>query len=198
MLAAAATQTASSYNWYDVVVIIALAYGVWSGIRTGLTGELIRAAGWVLTVTLAVRFYQPVGQWLSGKLNMETEVGHLVAFIAIALGMYAVQVMVRTLVHKRVKRFKFGAVLENVGGGTAGAVRMALVMTCLSVMLCLIRSPFWHQQVGKNSAFGSYVTGRFPAVAAMVEKKFPETMWFSKELKRPDDPGIPEDKLKKP
>ena len=32
---------AISYNWYDAVVLVALLYGLWSGIRTGLaeTGQ---------------------------------------------------------------------------------------------------------------------------------------------------------------
>jgi uncharacterized membrane protein required for colicin V production len=190
MFATTTAHAASSFNWFDVVVLIGLGYGAWSGIRTGLTGELIRGIGWILTVVLALHFYQPLGLWLSDKISVTREFGHLVAFISITFIMYLIQLAIRSAVHKRVKRFKFGVVLENVGGFIAGLVRMLLVMTFLSVMLCLMRSPFWHQQVGINSAFGSYVASQFPAVEEMVYKRFPEKLWFSEDLKRPDDPGI--------
>jgi uncharacterized membrane protein required for colicin V production len=194
---AAASSSAGSFNWYDVLVAIALIYGMWSGVRTGLTGELIRGAGWIATVVVGLHFYQPFGQWFAETFQTALEFGHLMAFGSIIAGMYFLQLGIRALVHKRVKRFKFGAVLENLGGGVAGGVRMILVMVCLSVFLCLVRSPFWHQQVGKDSQFGSYVVSRFPAVAAMLKKKFPEKLWFSEDLKRRDDPDIPDDKPKK-
>jgi hypothetical protein len=53
-----------------------------------------------------------------------------------------------------------------------------------------MRSPFWHQQVSKDSVFGSYVVAQFPAVGAVVRKQFPETLWFMKDLKRRDEPDV--------
>jgi len=42
------------WNWYDWVVAVALLYGVWSGVRNGLLGELIWMVGAILMVIGAV------------------------------------------------------------------------------------------------------------------------------------------------
>jgi uncharacterized membrane protein required for colicin V production len=177
-------------NWYDAVVAAALLWGVWSGVRTGLSGEILRVAGWVLTVALAVRFYPVAGGWLKQRTALAAEVANLVAFVSIAVAVYLVSVAVRLAMHRWMTKLKLTATLENLGGGVAGVVRMAVVMACVTLMLCLLRSPFWHEQVGKNSRFGSYVVGRFPAVAAMLEKNFPETLWMLKDFKRRPEPAV--------
>jgi uncharacterized membrane protein required for colicin V production len=52
-------------NWYDVVVVIALLYGVWSGVRAGLTGEVIRVVGLILMVVVALASYQSAGDCMA-------------------------------------------------------------------------------------------------------------------------------------
>jgi hypothetical protein len=58
------------------------------------------------------------------------------------------------------------------------------------VILTLTRSPFWHEEIARDSRFGAFVVRQFPAVAAMAEKQFPEKMWFLKDLKRREEPNI--------
>ena len=64
---------------------------------------------------------------------------------------------------------------------------MVVIMAWLSVILTLTRSPFWHEEIARNSRFGAFVVRQFPAVA---EKQFPEKMWFLKDLKRREEPNI--------
>jgi uncharacterized membrane protein required for colicin V production len=179
-------------NWYDLLIVAALIYGVWNGVRTGLSGEIIRVIGLVLMVLLALSFYIPVGKWLQQRTQWAEEPANLAAFLGIAIGVYLISVIARVTAHRWMKKLSFTAAVENVGGGAAGLLRMAVIMAWVSVGLSLTRSEFWHHEVAHESKFGSYVVEQFPAVAAVVEKQFPEKMWFLQKLKRRAEPTADE------
>jgi len=179
-----------AFNWYDFVVLVALVYGLWSGIRTGLSGEIIRVLALLLMVALALNFYAPIGAWLKTRTGLVEEVANLTAFIGIALVVYAVSLVLRRLIQRRTRKLAFAAMLENVGGAVAGVLRMLVVMAWVTVILSLVRSPFWHKHVAHESQFGAFVVKQFPAVKAMTEKQFPEEFIFFRDLRRPADPGI--------
>ena len=184
-------------NWYDVVVAVALIYGIWSGVRNGLTGELIMLAGYVLMVVLALHWYVAAGRGLCDLTGMTEELSGLVAFVGIALAVYLLARLVRTVTHRWMKKVTFAAHVEIIGGGVAGWVRMTAIMFWVTIMLCLVRSPVWHEQVGRNSLVGRWVISKFPLVAANVEKQFPEKMWFLQTIKRPKELNPDEDIPKK-
>lgn len=175
-------------NWYDVVVLGALLYGAWSGVRKGFSGEIIRVIGLVAMVFLALSFYIPVGHWLQQVTGWAEEPANLAAFLAIAVSVYVVAAFVGARIHRRLKKGPFTATVENIGGMLAGVVRMAVVMAWVSVALSLVRSEFWHREISRESKFGSYVVAQFPAVAAMAEKEYPEKLWFLQKLKRRAEP----------
>ncbi|MGD0649742.1 MAG: CvpA family protein [Verrucomicrobiia bacterium] len=177
-------------NWYDCVVLAALVYGIWSGVITGFSGEIIRVLGLLLMVALALHFYIPAGKWLQGVTGLVEEPANLIAFVAIAVPVYLISLLVRLLVHRRMKKMQFTAAVEDIGGGVAGLLPMVVIMAWLSVILMLTRSPFWHEEIARNSRFGAFVVRQFPAVAAMAEKQFPEKMWFLKDLKRREEPNV--------
>jgi membrane protein required for colicin V production len=175
-------------NWYDFVVVVALLYGVWSGLRAGLTGEIIRVVGLVLMIVLAAEFYLPVGNWLHEHSPLGQDVSYLIAFVGIAVVVHLIALAARLATHKRMQKLKFAAMVENVGGSLAGVIRMAVIMTWLTILLCLSNSGFWHHTVGEESRFGSFVINQLPAVNNMVKRSFPEKSWLT-DLKRAPEPN---------
>lgn len=171
-----------------MVVVGALLYGVWSGLRKGFSGEMFRVVGLILMVVFALGFYIPVGQLVKAATGWAEEPANLAAFVGIAMGVYLAAAVMGRRIHRRMEKGRFAAVVENVGGVLAGMVRMAIVMAWVSVALSLTRSEFWHHEVAHKSRFGSYVVEQFPAVAAMVDKQFPEKMWPLQNLKRRPEP----------
>jgi uncharacterized membrane protein required for colicin V production len=186
-----------AFNWYDLVVVVALLYGLWSGTRTGLSGEIIRVLALLLMIAAALHFYQPLGAWLSARSGLVKEVADLVAFVGIALLIYAVSLLLRAWIQRRRRKFVFGAAIENTGGALAGLLRMVAIMAWVTVILSLMRSPFWHQHVARESAFGAFVVKQLPAVKAVTEKQFPENFLLFRDLRRPEDPDPVADGPKK-
>ncbi len=180
-------------NWYDFVVIVALLYGAWSGLRAGLTGEIIRVIGLVLMVVLAFQFYLTVGNWLQTHSSLSAETANLIAFVSIAVAVHLIALATRLATHRRMQKLKFTALLENVGGSLAGVVRMIVIMAWLTAFVFLWGNDFWRRAVGEQSRFGSFVAEQVPAVKAMVEKSFPEKKTrLLPDLKRRPEPNYEE------
>jgi len=155
-------------NWYDIVVVGALFYGVWSGIHAGLTGEIIRVVGLVLMIVLASEFHESVGNWLRENFSLSDDAAQLVAFVGIAVVVYLITLAIRLRTAKRMQELKVAPLLENVGGGFAGGIRMVLIMAWVTVALNLSMNGFMADQVGVGSRFGSLVLDQLPALRAAM------------------------------
>lgn len=179
-------------NWYDVVVAGALLYGVWSGLRTGLTGEIIRVVGLVLMIALALTLYQPVGDWIWRHSQLTNDTAHLVAFVSIAVVVYLISVAARLATRRHMKEYKFSVLLENVGGAFAGVVRMTVIMSWLTVVLVLSGGDFLQRSANVESRFGSFVVRQLPELASIQQKSMPKNMWFMQDSKRRPEPNYDE------
>jgi uncharacterized membrane protein required for colicin V production len=179
-------------NWYDLVVVVALLYGVWSGLRAGLMGEIIRVIGLVLMIVLALELYQPAGDWLKNHSQLSDEAAHLLAFVSIAAVVYLISLAARLAMHRRMQQLKLGALVENVGGAFAGVVRMTVIMAWVTVVLSLSGGEFLRRSVGAESRFGSFVVGQLPALKSVVGKSLPRNMWLMQDLKRRAEPNYEE------
>ena len=176
-------------NWYDIVVIVALIYGAWSGLRAGLTGEIIRVIGLVLMIVLAFQFYEPFGNWLQLHSALNVEAANLVAFVSIAVVVHLIALAARLATHRRMQKLKLAALMENVGGSLAGVVRMLVIMAWVTGFLCLAGNDFWRHQVGEQSRFGSFVSEQVPTVKAMLGQGSTEgKTGFLPDLKRRPEP----------
>lgn len=180
------------WNWYDVLVIAALIYGVFAGVRNGFSGEVLLVIGLLMMVALAMSFYANAGVWLKEAFGLTIEMANLLGFVGIAVLVYIATVVVKLVVHRKMKQLRFAAVVENFGGGVAGLLRMFVCMALLTVVLALSPSAFWHEQAARNSRFGVFVVQQFPAVAEVAKKEFPEKAWFLKDVKRREEPTIEE------
>jgi uncharacterized membrane protein required for colicin V production len=189
---------AVTFNWYDFVVLLALIFGVWSGIRAGFLGEIIRAIGLVVMAIVALVYYERAGSWLHASSGLAAEPSNLISFVVLAAGVYLLFVGLRSLLHRKMKKASTPAFVENTGGGVLGTVRMLTIMICITIGLTLVRSPFWHQQIAQDSRFGSYVVGKFPAVESLTHSNYEEKLWFLDKLLRPEDPGIEDANKKQP
>lgn len=187
-----ATAYFLGWNWYDWLVLVALGYGIWSGMRNGFVGELTSVIGVVAMLALAIKGFEPVGKFIRAYVDFTEEMSNLIAFVVISLVVYVIAVSVRQVLHDKMKR---GGVLpvtiENVGGAGGGFLRMLGIMSAITIGICLTRSEFWHRQVGRDSQFGAAVARKIPRVDAMVNRSFKEKIWFMDDIKRREDPDLP-------
>jgi uncharacterized membrane protein required for colicin V production len=177
-------------NWFDIIVLFAAIFGVWSGLRSGLTGELIGAIGFILMIVVAVTCSQPLGTWLQQTIGLTPDWANLSAFVALIGTVLLVTAIARNITHNRMKQRRFSATVENVGGAVAGAVRMIVVMACLTVVICMLRDDYWLNQVGRESRFGSFVGHQTPVITELLKNHSVDGTSPLPELKRRSDPDF--------
>jgi hypothetical protein len=112
------------------------------------------------------------------------EAAQAVAFIGIAVVVYLITLAIRVRTAKRMQELKVAALLENVGGGFAGAIRMLVIMAWITVILSLSMSGFLADQAGIKSRFGSLVLDRLPEVRAAMNNR-----WFSPKARPQPGPS---------
>jgi len=174
---------APTVNWYDLVVVVALLYGVWTGLRAGLMGEIIRVVGLILMIALAFALYKPVGDLIGDHSQLSDDNAHLLAFVSIAAVVYLISLAVRLATHRHMQKFKLGSLIESVGGAFAGVVRMLVIMTWVTILLAVSSGEFMERSVGQESRFGSFVVSLLPALKPVAEKSLPEKLWIREEPK---------------
>jgi uncharacterized membrane protein required for colicin V production len=194
----AATMITFETHWYDVVVVVALIIGLWSGMRAGFSREVLRTVGLVIGVITGIGYYAAAGQWLTEQSSMVPERANLVMFIAIVLGVHLVFGFIRLAVGRWTRNRPLSAFTENLGGAATGLVRMWVVMVAVTVYFCLLQSEFWHEQVGRESRFGRCVVEMLPDLAPVVEKREVEKIWFLREPKRRPVPDFEQAEPEKP
>jgi hypothetical protein len=133
-----------------------------------------------------------VGDWIWHHSQLLQETAQLVALVSIAVVVYLISVAARLATRRRMKQYKFSALLENVGGAFAGTVRMTVMMAWLTLILVLSGWSLLGRSVNEESRFGSFVVRQLPALQSMVEKSALRQMRFMPDLKQQPVPKYDE------
>lgn len=73
-------------NPIDVLLAILVLLSVLNGYRRGFVHGVLDLAGWVLSLLVGLRYYQPVAQWLGPRIDLWSEVwDQPIAFVLIAI-----------------------------------------------------------------------------------------------------------------
>jgi uncharacterized membrane protein required for colicin V production len=112
-----------AYSWFDLLVVVVLAIGVWRGRTRGMSEELLDLLKWLAILTVGGMVYSPAGRFLDSY----THLGLGVAYVAVYLGVIIVMRLcfgwIKHLVgEKLVGGDAFGGA-EYYLGMLAGAVR---------------------------------------------------------------------------
>ena len=82
---AAVSNMFRGYNWYDAVVPIVLAYGVWNGWEAPFTEKIFGVAEMMLALVVGIEWYGPVSARSESVTGMSAVAARPTAFIGIAI-----------------------------------------------------------------------------------------------------------------
>ena len=123
-------------NYVDILLILLVLFSMVRGWQRGFLLELLDVLSWVVTLLLALRFYQPVARWLGPRVGW-SEVWDLpVAFIltATVIGVlinlvgYAVLKRLPQGIHRKPSNRLLGTVPGFVSGLISAAIAAALLL----------------------------------------------------------------------
>jgi uncharacterized membrane protein required for colicin V production len=144
---AAATQTTHSmaldnlpFGWFDVALVLLLAFGIFRGRRNGMTKEILPMLKWVCIVVVCGLGYELVGQAFANLTGWSEETTYILSYLAIALLFYVLFVFLKNLLMPKLTGSNIFGGAEYYLGMVSGLIRYACI---LIFALALLNAPFY-------------------------------------------------------
>ena len=117
-------------NTLDIILLIPLAYGLFSGLMKGFFKEVASLLGIILGIYMARIFALPLSHWLITWLDYSEKVmvpiSYILIFLTVAIGLNIIAFMLE-------KMMKFVSLgwLNKLGGAAFGMLKFALIVSVL-------------------------------------------------------------------
>jgi uncharacterized membrane protein required for colicin V production len=151
-----------AFNWFDVALVLVLAFGYWRGRKRGMTKELLPTLQW-LAILLGAGFghtyladwfqQQGVIKQVFGNHFNERTAALMSAYLTITLGIFIVFVALRRKFNPKLEGSSFFGGNEYYWGVVAGLVRYVCIVL---VALALLNAPFYSTgEIAKIKAYNN-------------------------------------------
>ena len=155
-----------AFNWFDIAVVLLLAFGFWRGRKRGMTKELLPFLQW-LAILLGAGFgHVVVGEWLVrqgfvkycfGNTFKAHTAGLMSGYLLIALVTFIFFVVLRRKFTAKLEGSNFFGSNEYYWGIPAGMIRYACMIL---VAMALLNAPFYTAaDIAAQAAYNNRVYG---------------------------------------
>ncbi len=143
-------QILENFNWIDILLILLLIKTVYSGARAGLTAELFRTIGTIISIIVGLHYYNEIAADLSTYVKAPVwllQVIILAAIIILAsiIFRYAVILLLKIL------NIQFIQHIEKIGGALLGLARGFLAGGLLLIILLLLPAEYLTTSISEKS-----------------------------------------------
>jgi len=115
-------------NWFDVVVVLVLGFGLFRGRKNGMSKEILPTFQWLAVIFVCGLFYTMVAQLLIKVASLDQLASYLLAYVILALVVFFIfSLLKRTVGLKLFGSNIFGGA-EYYLGMPAGMVRFACIL----------------------------------------------------------------------
>ena len=138
-----------AFNWFDVAVVLILAFGLWRGRKHGMSKEFLPVTQWVVTVVACGFGYAWIADWLMHSDTVRSVFGKnftdrtpvfISSYLIIALLVFMVFVALRRHYGPKLEGSALFGSGEYYLGMICGALRCACI---LIVALALLNAPIY-------------------------------------------------------
>ena len=152
-------------NWLDIVIIVALVFPAFIGLKRGLIKSVLSLAGLIIGVVLASNFYDSLAKVLGFIPN--ENVANIVAFILILVVVMVIAALLARLL-KFIASVTMLGWVDHVGGAIFGFL--------MGAILCGALLAIWVKFLGTGLITESFLAGvlldKFPLVLALLPSEF--------------------------
>jgi uncharacterized membrane protein required for colicin V production len=193
---AAATQNYATgkmlFNWFDVVLLFVIVFGIWRGRRNGMTNEILPVSQWLVTVIASAFTYKPLGdvfiqhgfiKTLCGNKIKEETVAYIGSYIITMIVVFTIFAFVKRRLKPKLEGSNTFGSSEYYFGMISGAIRFLCMVICA---LALLNAPVYTQaeiQAAKaynNRWFGGGESGYsgdfFPTLSELQKSIFKDSL----------------------
>ena len=195
MIAAATQHIAPGkmlFNWFDVALLLVVAFGFWRGRRNGMTKEFLPVSLWLAIVIGGALGYQPLGDLfiqqgyiksVFGKSITEQTAAYLSSYLIIVTVVFIVFSFIKRKLKPRLEGSNLFGSSEYYFGMVAGVLRYA----CMVIFaLALLNAPYYSQadvmaaKAYNNRNFGGGLAGYsgdfFPTISELQISVFKDSL----------------------
>ena len=123
------------FNWFDVVVFLALLVGYKRGQKHGMSQESLAVLKWIGIITVAAIAYEPLGAWLSTTAKLSKLLSYVIAYATIAAIVTLVFVFITSSLGEKLKGSDMFGKAEFHLGKPAGMLRFLCILLALLALL---------------------------------------------------------------
>ena len=142
-----------SVNWLDIVFLILLIGMVYKGSRTGVGGQLLSLAGWLIVIFISINYFDFLSKALFGFLLQKW---------SRPISFFGLSIIGFTLIKTVERMFNIISAgeelppIERVGGVIVACIRSVLLFGIISIQLVLIPVDYTRESVMEKSAMGKF------------------------------------------
>jgi membrane protein required for colicin V production len=153
----------AAINWIDVSIMIIILLNMIMGIRRGIIRGIINLIGVVMAIFLAIFWCKEVGEYLSSHYQLSREIGDILGFALIFLGIYLIARIIEMFL-KKIFSLLFVSWIDGLGGALFGLIKGFLIVGILLVIIAFIPLPVFL----KEQLESSFLANRFAVMTAIV------------------------------
>lgn len=145
----AAAQSKLWFNWFDVALVLILAFGIWRGRKNGMSKEFLPASTWLTIVIAGGLGNDPLGTFfiqsnlikpLFGRHFNERTAADISAYLIIAVVVWLIFYVLKKYLKAKLEGSNAFGAMEYYLGMISGALRYA----CYTVFaLAMINAPYY-------------------------------------------------------
>lgn len=184
MIIVAAVQPAARQmmpGWFDGVVVLALAFGIFMGRRNGMSKELLPFLQWLILVPFCAFLYPIAGTFFINVFHWKKLTGYVWGYITLAVIVLLIFGIIRKLFAERMEKHALFGNGEFYIGMASGLFRAACI---LIVVLALLNAPVYTQAdidahiayAKKNFGGDTYSGDYFPTLQEIQEQVFKDSL----------------------
>jgi uncharacterized membrane protein required for colicin V production len=164
------------FNWFDFLLIVMIALGVWRGRKRGMSEELLDVLMWLCIVVGGALFYKPLGKTIASVTGINLLGSYIAAYATVGVLLKFLFASIKKAVgEKLVQSDTFGG-FEYYLGMLAGALRfICILFFSINFLHARFISDAERAAVAKMQAdnFGSI---SFPTIGSLQQGVFYESL----------------------
>jgi uncharacterized membrane protein required for colicin V production len=171
----------SRLTWVDYIAFVVCIRGIYVGYKSGFFPELLRIASYIVTVIVAFRFHELLGQWLALKTLLNVTMASMAAFVLILVVTFFLTLLIRKLLLKMLKVGQ-GGFFARLVGALLGACRWVLLLSLFFMLVDCLPLLQLREDIHKRSLTGPVLSQVAPTMFDFLSSVSPD-LALSKKMK---------------
>lgn len=152
-------------NWLDIIIIVALIFPAFVGLKMGIIKAALSLVGLIIGVVLAGNFYEPISKIFGFISNQD--VANILAFILILVAVMAVTAVLVRFLKFGVRVVMLGWV-DHVGGALFGFLSGFILLS--AILATWVK--FFGSGLVTDSFLGKVMLDYFPLILGLLPGEF--------------------------